>query len=51
VKERTPSFRGRSVARAETFDCNREARQELALSVAGVMVAMLIWSSMMLLFH
>jgi len=35
----------------ERFEGNREARQALALSVAGVILAMLIWNLMMLLFY
>jgi hypothetical protein len=33
------------------FEDNREARQALTLSVAGVLVAMLMWSLMTLLFY
>jgi hypothetical protein len=37
--------------KTEWFEGNREARQALALSTAGVMVAMLMWILMMLLFY
>jgi hypothetical protein len=33
------------------FEANREAREALALSVAGVIFAMLMWNLMMLLFY
>jgi hypothetical protein len=33
------------------FESNREARQALALSVAGVIFAMLMWNLMMLLWY
>jgi len=33
------------------FEGNREATEALALSVAGAMFAMLMWSLMMLLFY
>jgi hypothetical protein len=33
------------------FEGNREAREALALSVAGVIFAMLMWNVMMLLFY
>jgi hypothetical protein len=42
------SFRGRMVVKAQRFEGNREARQALALSVAGVMTIMLIWNLIML---
>ena len=51
MKESKPFLRGRLAVKAEKFQGNREARQALALSVAGVMVAMLIWTLMMLLFY
>jgi len=51
MKESTPSFRGRLAVKAEKFEGNREARQALALSVAGVIVAMLFWNLMMLLWY
>jgi hypothetical protein len=37
--------------KADRFEGNREAREALALSVGGVIFAMLIWSLMMLLFY
>jgi hypothetical protein len=37
-------LRGRMFVRAERFEGNREARQALALSIAGVMTIMLIWN-------
>jgi hypothetical protein len=37
--------------RAAKFEGNREAREALTLSVAGVILAMVIWSLMMLLFY
>jgi hypothetical protein len=33
------------------FERNREAREALALSVAGVIFAMLMWNFMMLLWY
>ena len=51
VKESAPFLRGRSAVKAEKFEVNREAMQALALSVAGVNFAMLIWSLMMLLWY
>jgi hypothetical protein len=51
VKESAPFLRGRSAVKAEKFEVNREAMQALALSVAGVIFAMLIWSLMMLLWY
>jgi hypothetical protein len=51
VKETAPFFRGSSVVKAEKFEGNREAREALTLSVAGVILAMVIWSLMMLLFY
>jgi hypothetical protein len=33
------------------FEGNREAREALTLSVAGVIVAMLFWNLMMLLWY
>ena len=51
MKEGIPSLRGRLVVRAEKFEGHTEATKALALSVAGVMVAMLVWSIMMLLFY
>jgi hypothetical protein len=42
------SSRGRIVAKAESFEDNREARQALALSIAGVVTIMLIWNLIML---
>jgi hypothetical protein len=33
------------------FEGNREAREALTLSVTGVILAMLIWSLMVLLFY
>jgi len=50
LKESTPFLRGRLAVKAEKFQGNREARQALALSVAGVMVAMLMWTLMLLLY-
>jgi hypothetical protein len=49
VKEISP--RGRVVVKVERFEGNREARQALALSVAGVITIMLIWNLIMLLFY
>ena len=49
MKEISP--RGRVVVKAERFEGNREARQALALSVAGVMTIMLIWNLIMLLLY
>ena len=51
MKERTPFLRGRLAVTAEKFEGNREARQALALSVAGVIVAMLFWNLTMLLWY
>jgi hypothetical protein len=34
-----------------TFEGNREAREALTLSVAGVLTIMLVWNVMMLLFY
>ena len=45
MKESSP--RGRMVVKAERFGGNREARQALALSIAGVMTIMLIWNLIM----
>ncbi len=36
--------------KAERFELNREARQALALSVAGVIAVMVVWN-LMLFFH
>jgi hypothetical protein len=49
VKEISP--RGRVVVKAERFEGNREARQALALSIAGVMTIMLIWNLIMLFLY
>jgi hypothetical protein len=51
VKEISPFPRGSSAVKAEKFEGNREAREALGLSIAGVILAMLIWSLMMLLFY
>ena len=51
MKEGSPSFRGRLAVKAERFEGNREARQALALSVAGVMTVMLIWNLIMLFLY
>jgi hypothetical protein len=51
MKETIPSLRGRLVVKAEKFEGHPEARKALALSMGGVMVAMLMWSVMMLLFY
>jgi hypothetical protein len=51
MKESSPSFHGRSAAKAEKFEGNREARRALALSAAGVMTIMLIWNLIMLFFY
>jgi hypothetical protein len=51
VKETAPFLRGSSVVKTEKFEGNREAREALTLSVAGVILAMVIWSLMMLLFY
>jgi hypothetical protein len=45
MKESSP--RGRMVVKAERFGGNREARQALALSIAGVMTIMMIWNLIM----
>jgi len=45
------SYHGRVVAKAEKFEGNREARQALALSVAGVIIIMLIWNLTMLFLY
>ena len=42
------SSRGRIIAKAERYEGNREARQALALSIAGVVTIMLIWNLIML---
>jgi hypothetical protein len=44
-------YGGRLAAKAERFDGNREARQALALSVAGVMAVMLMWNLIMLFLY
>jgi hypothetical protein len=46
MKEGSP--RGRTFVRAERFEGNREVRQALALSVAGVVTIMLVWNLIML---
>jgi hypothetical protein len=51
MQESAPFFRRRSAVKAERFEGNHEARQALGLSLAGVIVAMLMWSLMMLLFY
>jgi hypothetical protein len=51
MKESTPSFRGRLAVKAEKFEGHAEATKALALSIAGVIVAMLMWTLMMLLFY
>jgi hypothetical protein len=51
LKESTPFLRGKLAAKAEKFEGHSEATKALALSVAGVMGAMLMWSFMMLLFY
>jgi len=51
MKESSPSFRGRSAVKAEKFEGNREARQALALSAAGVISVMLIWNLIMLFLY
>jgi hypothetical protein len=51
MKKRTPSFHGKLAVRAERFDGNREARQALALSVAGVVTIMLVWNLIMLFLY
>jgi hypothetical protein len=51
MKESAPAFFGRLAVKVEKFEGNRDARQALALSVAGVMVAMLMWTLMLLLFY
>jgi hypothetical protein len=51
MKKRSPIFHGKLAARAERFDGNREARQALALSVAGVIAIMLIWNLIMLILY
>jgi hypothetical protein len=49
MKEISPH--GRVVVKAERFEGNREARQALALSLAGVMTIMLIWNLVMLFLY
>ena len=49
MKESTPFLRGRLAAKAQKFEGNREAKQALALSIAGVMTIMLIWNLVMLI--
>jgi hypothetical protein len=44
-------YGGRLAAKAERFEGNREARQALALSVAGVMAIMLMWNLIMLFLY
>ena len=51
MQESAPSFRRRSAVKAEKFEGYHEAKQALALSLAGVIVAILMWSLMMLLFY
>ena len=51
MKESRTSFHGRLAVKAERFEGNREARQALALSIAGVMTIMLIWNLIMLFFY
>jgi hypothetical protein len=51
MKESIASLRGRLFVKAEKFEGHTEATKALALSVAGVMVAMVMWSFMMLLFY
>jgi hypothetical protein len=51
MKESTPSFHGRLAVKAEKFEGNREARQALALSMAGMMTIMLIWNLIMLFLY
>ena len=50
MNESTPSFRGRLAVKAEKFEGHAEATKALALSIAGVIVAMLMWTLMMLAF-
>jgi hypothetical protein len=50
VRPKEPASR-RLMMRIVRFEDNREARQALALSVAGVMVAMLMWTLVILLFY
>jgi hypothetical protein len=49
VNEISP--RGRVRVKAESFEGNREARQALALSVAGVVTIMLVWNLIMLFLY
>jgi hypothetical protein len=51
MKESTSPFRGRLAVKAEKFEGHTEATKALALSIAGVIFAMLMWSLMMLLFY
>jgi hypothetical protein len=51
MNESTKSFRGRLAVKAEKFEGHLEATKALALSVAGVMFAMLMWTLMILLFY
>jgi hypothetical protein len=51
MKQRTPPFHGKLAVMDERFDGNREARQALALSVAGVVTIMLVWNLIMLFLY
>jgi hypothetical protein len=50
-RSRTPPFLWKSTMKTVGFEVNREARQALTLSVAGVMAIMLVWNLAMLLLH
>jgi hypothetical protein len=49
MEESSP--RARMIVKTERFEDNREARQALALSVAGVMSIMLMWNLIMLFWY
>jgi len=51
MKKRSLPFHGKLAVTAERFDVNREARQALALSVAGVVTIMLVWNFIMLFLY
>jgi hypothetical protein len=51
MKKRSPPFHGKLAVGAERFGGNREARQALALSLAGVVTIMLVWNLIMLFLY
>jgi hypothetical protein len=51
MTKRSPSFHGKLAVMAERFDGNQEAKQALALSVAGVVTIMLVWNLIMLFLY